>query len=56
MTSKKYLLLSVIFIGFYFIVEFTEIYGNSTWFKAFLLIVGVAFLLNGLSLKRKEKK
>lgn len=55
MKSKNYFFLSIIFIGFFFIVQFTEIYGNSTWFKAFLLIIGGAFLLGGLSQKRKEK-
>ena len=44
MNSKIYFFLSIIFIGFFFIVQFTEIYGNSTWFKVFLLILVLAGL------------
>lgn len=42
-------------IGVYLIVEFTEIYGHPTWFKAFSFILGATFLISGISLKQKEK-
>lgn len=55
MKSNNYLIFSGISIGVYLIVEFTEIYGHPTWFKAFSFILGATFLISGISLKQKEK-
>lgn len=56
MKPNNHLFLSAFFFVVYLIVEFTEIYGDSTWFKAFLLILGATFLISGISRKRKKKK
>jgi hypothetical protein len=54
--SNNYLLLSAFFFAGYLIIEFTEIFGSPTTFKAFLLIACVTFLISGVSLKQKERK
>lgn len=52
--GNNYYLLAALFLGFYLVVQFTDIYGKSTWFKAFLIILGVAFLISGLSNKKNN--
>ena len=54
-TSKNYLLLSALFLTAYLVVEFTDIYGDPGWFKFYSLICCAAFLIGGISLKRKNK-
>ena len=38
----------------YLVIEFTEIYGNPGWFKAFLIIVAVSFLITGIANRKKK--
>lgn len=52
--STNYLFLSVIFFVVYLVIEFTNIYGDSAWFKAFLLILCFTFLVSGISIKLKK--
>lgn len=54
--NKKYnyLFLSALFFVVFLVIEFTEIYGDSGWFKAFLIILAVTFLITGIA-NRKEK-
>jgi len=54
--ANTYLFLAAIFLAAYLIIEFTAIYGDSGWVKAFLLIAFVTYLLSGISRKRKELK
>lgn len=56
MTYKKYLSLSVVFLMGYLVIEFTDIYGNPGWFKFYLVIIGVTFLISGISEYSKTKK
>jgi hypothetical protein len=45
-------------VGFLFVVylvmEFTNIYGDSTWFKAYLIILSVTFLITAVA-NRNQK-
>lgn len=52
--SNKYLLLAALFFVGYLVIEFTDIYSDSTWFKFFLILICVTFLISGVSQKRKE--
>ncbi|SOE19706.1 hypothetical protein SAMN06298216_0210 [Spirosomataceae bacterium TFI 002] len=52
--STKYLLLAALFLVGFLMIQYTNIYGDSTWAKAFFLIGAASFLLGGISLKRKE--
>jgi hypothetical protein len=46
--------------GFFFVVfllsQFTDIYKSPTWFKAFTLILCVAFFISGFSNKTNREK
>lgn len=53
--SNNYLLLSAVFLIGYLVVEFTDVYGNSTWFRYFLIIIFATFLISGISSKRKKE-
>ncbi len=53
--SNNYLLLSALFFTGYLVIEFTDIYGDPVWFKSFLIIICATFLINGISLKRKNE-
>ena len=44
-----------LFLVVYLVVEFTDIYGNPGWFKAFLLILTVTFLIIGLSIRTENE-
>jgi hypothetical protein len=54
--SKKnnYLFLSGVFLVVYLVLAYTGIYGDSGWFKYFILILLTTFLVLGLSIKQKE--
>jgi len=52
--SNNYLFFSILFFFGYLVVQFTDIYGDSTWFKAFLIIISFTFMSSGISMKRKE--
>lgn len=49
----NHFLLAALFFVAYLVVEFTDIYGDSDWFKVFVLITSASFLIGGISLKRK---
>lgn len=52
----NYFFLSGLFFVVWLVVEFTDIYGDSGWFKAFLLILSATFLLSGIAGRKKENK
>ncbi|MCD6660098.1 MAG: hypothetical protein LT105_08055 [Lentimicrobium sp.] len=54
--SKKtnYFFLSGFFLVAFLVVQFTGIYGNPGWFKAFLLILSATFLISGFADRKKE--
>ena len=52
--SNNYLLLAGICVVAYLVIEFTDIYGDPGWFKFFLVLLGITFLISGISLKRKK--
>jgi len=51
--KSNYFLLSALFFVAFLVAQFTDIYGNSGWFKAFALILATTFLVNGISESRK---
>ncbi len=53
--SQNYFLLSALFLIAFLVVQFTDIYGDSKWFKVFALIVSVSFLVGGITQKRRSK-
>ncbi len=55
MTQKtNYYFLSGFFLLAFFVVQYTGIYGNPGWFKAFLLILSATFLISGLAARTKK--
>jgi hypothetical protein len=52
--QSNYFLLAGLFFVVFLVMEFTEIYGDSGWFKAFLLILSVTFLLSGIANRKKK--
>jgi len=55
MTKKNnYLFLSGFFFCVFLVVEFTDIYGDSGWFKTFLIILFTTFLISGIASKEKK--
>lgn len=56
MKQTNYFLLSGLFFVAFLVTEFTDIYGNPGWFKAFTLIVSAAFLISGIVNKKKNGK
>ncbi len=53
--SQTYLILSGLFFIAFLAVQFTSIYGDSTWFKVFALIVSASFLYIGINKNRNAK-
>lgn len=47
--KSNYLFLSGLFLLVFLVLEFTDIYGNSGWFKTFVLILSATFLISGLT-------
>jgi len=52
--QTNYFFLSGLLFVVFLVMEFTEIYGNSGWFKAFLLILSVTFLISGIANRKKK--
>jgi hypothetical protein len=52
--QTNYFFLAGLFFVVYLIMEFTEIYGDSGWFKAFLIILSVTFLITGIANRNKK--
>ncbi|MFC0605407.1 hypothetical protein [Winogradskyella pulchriflava] len=52
--STNYLILAGLSLVLYLVIEFTDIYGNPGWFKFFLVLLGVTFLISGIALRRKK--
>jgi hypothetical protein len=52
--KNTYFFLSGLFLVVFLVLEFTDIYGDSGWFKFFVLILSATFLFSGFSKKRKE--
>ncbi|MBK9042937.1 MAG: hypothetical protein IPN97_06980 [Saprospiraceae bacterium] len=52
--QTNYFFLAGLFFVVYLVMEFTDIYGDSGWFKAFLIILSVTFLISGISNRRKK--
>jgi len=54
--NKKttFLFLSGLFLVVFLVLQFTDIYGDSGWFKFFVLILFATFLISGISMKQKE--
>lgn len=53
--SNNYLLLSALFFFGFLVVKYTDTFGNSSWFKLFLIILCITFLISGISQKKKKK-
>ncbi len=54
-TKSKYFLFASLFLIVFLVVQFTDMYGNSKWFKAFLLILSFSFIVSGISKSNKPK-
>jgi hypothetical protein len=52
----NYFFLSGLFFVVWLVVGFTDIYGDSGWFKAFLLILSTTYLMSGVAGRKKENK
>mgnify|MGYP000285958465 CR=1 FL=1 len=52
--QPNYFFLSGLFFIGFIVIQFTDIYGDSSWFKVFLLIAFVSFLVGGF-LKKKNR-
>jgi hypothetical protein len=52
--QTNYFFLAGLFFVVFLVMEFTEIYGDSGWFKAFLIILSVTFLLSGIANGKKK--
>lgn len=52
----NYFFLSGLFFVVWLVVEFTDIYGDYGWFKAFLLILTATYLMTGVVGRKKENK
>lgn len=53
--KSNYFLLAGLFLLFFLILQLTDIYGNSAWFKAFLLILIISLFTGGISKSNKPK-
>jgi len=52
--QNNYYLLSGLFIVVFLVMEFTDIYGDSGWFKVFLIILSVTYLITGIANRKKK--
>jgi hypothetical protein len=52
--QTNYIFLAGLFFVVFLVMEFTEIYGDSGWFKAFLIILSVTFLITGIANRQKK--
>ena len=53
--QTNYFFLAGLFFVLYLVMEFTNIYGDSGWFKAFLIILSVTFLITGIANRNKKR-
>jgi hypothetical protein len=51
--QTNYFFLSGLFFVVFLVVQFTDIYGDSGWFRAFLIILSTTFLISGMAIKKK---
>lgn len=54
--QTNYYFLSGFFLVVLLISQFTDVYKSPTWFKAFALILCVAFLISGFTNKTNKEK
>lgn len=54
--QTNYFFLSGLFFAAFLVVQFTDIYGNPGWFKAFALILSLTFLIVGVARKTPTDK
>lgn len=52
--QTNYYFLAGLFFVVFLVIEFTEIYGDPGWFKAFLIILSVTFLITGIANRKKK--
>jgi hypothetical protein len=52
--QTNYFFLSGIFFVAFLVLEFTDIYGDPGWFKAFVLILATTFLIVGFANKKNK--
>ncbi len=52
--QTNYFFLAGLFFVVFLVMEFTTIYGDSGWFKAFLIILFVTFLITGIANRNKK--
>lgn len=52
--QTNYIFLAGLFFVVCLVMEFTEIYGDSVWFKAFLIILSVTFLIACIANRKKK--
>ncbi len=52
--QTNYFFLSGLFFVVFLLIEFTDIYGDPVWFKAFVLILSATFLISGIASKKKK--
>jgi hypothetical protein len=52
--QTNYLILAGLFFVVFLVMEFTNIYGDSGWFKAFLIILSVTFFVTGIANRKKK--
>lgn len=53
--KTNYFFLSGLFFAGFLVIQFTDIYGDPGWFKAFLIFASVGFLMGGISAKQKKE-
>lgn len=52
--QTNYYFLAGLFFVVFLVIEFTGIYGDPGWFKAFLIILSVTFLITGIANRKKK--
>lgn len=52
--QTNYFFLAGLFFVVFLVIEFTEIYGNPSLFKAILIILSVTFLITGIANRKKK--
>lgn len=53
--QANYFFLSGLFFVVFLIIQYTEMYVTPIWFKAFLLILMVTFLISGFAVRQKSR-
>ncbi|MEZ4878211.1 MAG: hypothetical protein R2805_11755 [Flavobacterium sp.] len=53
--QTNYFFLSAFFLVAFLISQFSDIYKSPTWFKAFVLILSITFLISGISNSQSKK-